>query len=168
MERSSPDQKNEKTMIENKQTMEVSAIENGTVIDHIPANSLFKVIRLLSLDKIENQITFGTNLKSKRMGRKAIIKISDKFCLDKEINYIALVAPQASITMIRNYEIVAKRHIEVPEVVDGLVRCANPMCITNHETITTHFTVFNQNGELHLRCRYCEKTTSQEQIEIVR
>lgn len=147
---------------------EVSAIENGTVIDHIPALSLFKVIKLLNLDNSTKQITFGMNLSSKRMGQKAIIKITDHYCQDKEISYLALVAPTAHINIIRDYEIVDKREIEAPTQVDGLVKCANPMCITNHEYIVTRFTVYDDNGELTLLCRYCEKTTGQEQIEIIR
>lgn len=152
----------------NKTMLEVSAIENGTVIDHIPTSSLFKVIGLLNLDNITNQITFGTNLTSKRIGKKAIIKISDKYCQDHEISYLALVAPTARISIIRDYEVVEKRQIEAPATVVGFVKCANPMCITNHERITTHFAVMTQNGELSLRCEYCEKSTRQEQIEIIR
>lgn len=152
----------------NKNFMEVRAIENGTAIDHLPPASLFKVIRLLQLENVDNQITFGTNLVSKRMGKKAIIKISDKYCQDNEISYISLVAPSASISIIKNFEVVEKRLIEVPTHVEGFVRCANPMCITNHEPITTHFTVSQQNGELLLRCQYCEKITRQEQIEIIK
>lgn len=154
--------------MENKTMLEVSAIENGTVIDHIPAPSLFKVISLLKLDMATNQITFGTNLTSKRIGKKAIIKIADKYCQDNEISYLALVAPTARISIIKDYEIVEKRQIEAPETVQGFVKCVNPMCITNHEPITTQFTVHDQNGELALRCRYCEKITRQEQIEIIR
>lgn len=157
-----------KRMEHNKTMLEVSAIENGTVIDHIPAASLFKVISLLNLDMATNQITFGTNLTSKRIGKKAIIKIADKYCEDTEISYLALVAPTARISIIKDYEVVVKRQIEAPETVQGFVKCANPMCVTNHEPITTHFTVHDQNGELSLRCRYCEKITRQEQIEIIR
>ena len=73
--------------------LEVSAIENGTVIDHIPANALFKVISILNLDKLDKQITFGTNLDSKKLGKKAIVKLSDTFFIDKEINKIALGCP---------------------------------------------------------------------------
>lgn len=145
-----------------KQTLEVRALENGTVIDHIPASSLFKVIRLLNLESITNQITFGTNLNSVRLGRKAIIKISDVDFEDLQIDYLALVAPQASINTIKDFEVVNKRQIEVPTVVDGMVRCANPMCITNHERVTTHFTVSEVEGQLSLLCRYCEKCTSGE------
>lgn len=77
--------------------LKVSAIKNGTVIDHIPAKSLFKVISILELENIKTQITFGTNLESKKLGLKAIIKISDKFFKDKDINKIALIAPECKI-----------------------------------------------------------------------
>lgn len=153
----------------NKGMLEVSAIENGTVIDHIPPTSLFKVIKLLNLDETTHQVTFGTNLKSKRIGLKAIIKISDKYCADDEISYISLVAPTARLSIIRDYEVAEKRQIEVPAQVEGFVKCANPMCVTNHEhDVKTRFDVFTRGGELSLRCRYCEKTTTQEQIEIIR
>jgi len=155
-------------MSNKKSILEVSAIENGTVIDHIPTSSLFKVIQLLGLDHGSNQITFGTNLSSKRIGKKAIIKIADKYCEDNEISYLALVAPQARISIIKNYDVVEKRQIEAPSHVEGFVKCANPMCITNHEPITTQFTVTSQEGKLELRCRYCEKSTYQDQIEIIR
>jgi aspartate carbamoyltransferase regulatory subunit len=146
--------------------MEVSAIENGTVIDHIPANVLFKVISILNLDKIDKQITFGTNLISKKLGRKAIIKLSDTFFIDKEINKIALVAPQAKLNIIRNYTVVEKRIVEVPEEIIGIAKCMNPKCITNNEKITTRFEVVSSK-EVRLKCHYCEKITDQEHIEIV-
>ena len=72
-----------------KSELKVTAIENGTVIDHIPANALFKVVKILNLEKEHNQVTFGTNLDSKKLGKRAIIKISDRFFEDSEINKIA-------------------------------------------------------------------------------
>ncbi len=146
--------------------LEVSAIENGTAIDHIPANVLFKVISILNLDKIDKQITFGTNLDSKKLGKKAIIKLSDTFFIDKEINKIALVAPQAKLNIIRNYSVVEKRIVEVPDEIIGIAKCMNPKCITNNEKIVTRFSVVSKK-EVKLKCRYCEKITDQQHIEIV-
>jgi len=116
-------------MKETKQLV-VSAIQNGTVIDHVPARNLFKVIQILGLDHIENQITFGTNLESKKLGKKAIIKISDRFFEDDDINRIALVAPQAKLNIIRDYEVVEKKVVEVPDQITGIAKCMNPKCIT--------------------------------------
>jgi aspartate carbamoyltransferase regulatory subunit len=146
--------------------LEVSAIENGTVIDHIPANVLFKVISILNLDKIDKQITFGTNLISKKLGKKAIIKLTDTFFIDKEINKIALVAPQAKLNIIRNYSVVEKRIVEVPDEIVGIAKCMNPKCISNNEKITTRFKVVSQM-EVKLKCHYCEKITDKDHIEIV-
>ena len=113
--------------------MLVSAIESGTVIDHIPASSLFKVIKILGLDRIRNQITFGTNLESKTSGKKAIIKIAGKFFEDDDIDRIALVAPKAKLNIIRDYQVIEKRVVEVPDTINAIAKCMNPKCITNFE-----------------------------------
>ena len=146
--------------------MSVSAIENGTVIDHVPARNLFKVIQILGLDKIDNQITFGTNLESKKLGRKAIIKISGLFFQDEDINRIALVAPDAKLNIIRDYEVVEKKVVEVPDIIIGIAKCMNPKCITNFETVTTRFRVMSKTN-VSLKCHYCEKITNQENMHII-
>ncbi len=146
--------------------LKVSAIEDGTVIDHIPAKNLFKVIQILGLDHIDNQITFGTNLDSKRLGQKAIIKISGIFFEDEDLNRIALVAPQAKLNIIRGYEVVEKRIVEVPERIEGIARCVNPKCITNFEQVKTKFKVISKKS-VSLKCHYCEKITDQEHMQIV-
>lgn len=152
--------------MEETRQLSVSAIENGTVIDHIPAKTLFKVIQILGLDHIENQITFGTNLESKKLGKKAIVKISDKYFEDEDINRIALVAPQAKLNIIRGYEVVEKRVVEVPDIITGIAKCMNPKCITNHETVKTRFRVISKKN-VALKCLYCEKITSQENMQII-
>ena len=145
--------------------LQVSAIKDGTVIDHIPAESLFIVINILGLDKIPNQITFGTNLDSRKLGKKAIIKVADKFFEDDEINKISLVAPHAKLNIIRNYEVSEKKDVEIPDEIVGLVKCFNPKCITNNESIITKFKVENKK-EVALKCRYCEKITSRQELEV--
>jgi aspartate carbamoyltransferase regulatory subunit len=136
----------------------VSAIENGTVIDHIPTQSVFQVIRILSLEQFENQILFGTNLDSHKYGKKGIIKVSNRFFEDEEINKIALVAPTATLIEIRNFEVTDKRNVEVPDQIMRFVKCVNPNCITNHEQVDTRFTLVSKK-EVKYRCAYCEKTT---------
>lgn len=155
-----------KDNIKKKLKLKVSAIKDGTVIDHIPAKNLFKVISILGLDKIDNQITFGTNLESHKLGGKAIIKVSDTFFVDKEINKIALIAPHAKLNIIRDYEVVEKKIVETPQKISGIVKCFNPKCITNHESITTCFKVISEQP-LALKCKYCEKITAEDQIAMV-
>lgn len=148
----------------------VHAIENGTVIDHLPANCLFKIIDILGLENdSESRMTFGTNLKSKQMGTKAIIKISSRYCAPDEMNRIAILAPQAVVNIIKDYEVVEKHHVAVPDHIEGSVKCANPMCITNNEPVKTAFNVIKDQGQvINLRCRYCEKVTTQKEIKIIK
>lgn len=151
--------------LKKKLKLKVSAINNGTVIDHIPSDNLFKVISILGLQKIKSQITFGANLESDKLGSKAIIKLSDVFFEDDEINKIALIARHAKLNIIKDYEVIEKRVVEIPDKVTGIVKCFNPKCITNHEDITTHFTVISKNP-IDLKCQYCEKITHEDQIVI--
>lgn len=148
-----------------KKELKVNAIKDGTVIDHIPASNLFKVISILSLDKIDNAMTFGSNLESSKLGSKAIIKISDKFFEDEEINKIALVAPQAKLNIIKEYKVIEKKVVEVPDEIIGISKCVNPKCITNHEQVTTRFKIVNK-VTVELKCHYCEKITNQDHISI--
>jgi len=153
-----------KDLEKNLKKLKVSALKNGTVIDHIPSENLFKVISILGLDKIrEDMITFGMNLDSKAMGSKALIKISNKYFEDDDINRIALIAPNAKLNIIKDYKVVEKKEVQVPDEVIGIVKCFNPKCITNHEDISTSFKVINKNP-LELKCKYCEKITNKDQI----
>ncbi|MBQ3175590.1 MAG: aspartate carbamoyltransferase regulatory subunit [Bacteroidales bacterium] len=147
--------------------LKVSAIENGTVLDHIPANQLFKVINILNLTDCRNQVTFGTNLESKLLGKKAIIKIADRYFADDEINKITLVAPQAKINVIKNFEVVEKRILTVPSEITGIAKCSNPKCITNHQPVPTRFATVADGGHLKLQCHFCEKMTDAENVVIL-
>jgi aspartate carbamoyltransferase regulatory subunit len=151
--------------MEKRKQLSVSAIKNGTVIDHIPAKYLFKVISILGLESFDHQITFGTNLESHKLGLKAIIKVSDKYFSEDDVNRIALVAPVAKLNIIKDYEVVEKYALKVPKEISGIVKCVNPQCITNHENVATKFVVLS-TPEVALKCHYCEKITDQEQMEI--
>lgn len=153
-------------MKENKKKLQVSAIKDGTVIDHIPASNLFKVINILNLQKIDSLMSFGANLESEKLGKKAIIKVENKYFINKDINKIALVAPTAKLNIIKDYEVVEKKVVEVPEEIVGIAKCVNPQCITNNEPVTTKFKVL-PGIKVALRCAYCEKITDQEHMVIV-
>ncbi len=143
--------------------LKVSAIENGTVIDHIPSNNVFQVIRILGLEFCDNQILFGTNLDSRKFGKKGIIKVSNRFFEAEEINKIALAAPSATLIVIRDFQVVEKKSVSIPDEIISIVKCFNPNCITNHEKIPTHFSVVSKE-DIKLRCKYCEKYTVKEDI----
>ena len=135
----------------------VSALENGTVLDHIPAENVYKALDLLGLKDIESQITIGINLASKIHGKKGIIKIADKFFEDEELNKLALIAPNATVNIIRDFKVVEKKKLETPKEVIGIARCKNPKCVTNHQPIKTRFATFQKNDKISLKCHYCEK-----------
>ena len=100
--------------MEKRKELIVSAIENGTVIDHIPANKVFEVIKILDLENCDSPVYFGTNLESKKYGKKGIIKISDKFFKAEDINKIALVAPTATLIEIKDFDVVRKQMVQTP------------------------------------------------------
>ena len=135
----------------------VSALKNGTVLDHIPADKVYKALDILNLKGVENQITIGINLSSRAQGRKGIIKIADKFFEDEDLNKLALIAPKATVNIIRDFEVVEKKTLTMPEEIVGIARCMNPKCITNHQPIKTRFTTIDNGNEISLLCHYCEK-----------
>ena len=149
-----------------KQELQVAALVNGTVIDHIPSEKLFTVVSLLGLEQMNNNITIGFNLKSKKLGTKGIIKIADKFFCDDEINRIAVVAPNVKLNIIRHYEVVEKKQVLMPDELKGIVKCNNPKCITNNEPMQTWFHVIDKEQGI-LKCHYCEKEQQKDNIKLI-
>lgn len=143
--------------------LQVAALENGTAIDHIPTQAVFKVVSLLQLQGIDNRLTIGNNLRSRKMGRKGIIKVSYKFFDDDEVNRIALVAPNVILNVIRNYEVVEKKQVKLPDVLTRVVKCINPKCITNNEPMSTRFHVVDKE-EVVLQCHYCEVKIEKDEV----
>ena len=151
--------------VEKKRELQVAALENGTAIDHIPPSQLFKVSKLLGLENMDNTITIGNNFQSKKMGCKGVIKISNKFFEEDEINRIALIAPKVILNIIRDYEVVEKKTVTLPDELVGLVKCNNPKCITNNEPMPSRFEVIDKEKGT-IKCRYCERKINKEDIII--
>lgn len=143
----------------------VAALENGTVIDHLPCGTVYKVVRILGLANTHSSVTIGDNLPSNRMGCKGIIKVADTEFDDSALNRIAVIAPNAVVNTIRNYEVVSKRKVQLPPVLKGVVRCSNPKCITNNEPMATRFDV--QADGHTLRCHYCNHPVDCSEAEIL-
>ena len=150
--------------MENKKEILVSAIENGTVIDHIPTESVYQVIRILGLEKYKDEVLIGNYLNSNKLGKKGIVKIKSKHFSVEEVSKIALLAPRATIIDIENYKVVRKFNAEIPDHVENFIRCANPKCITNVEVVPTKFDIVDKEN-LKLRCHYCEKFTTKETMK---
>lgn len=146
-----------------KELLQVAALCNGTAIDHIPSDVVFKVVSLLDLQNVQHPITIGNNLESKKMGKKGIIKITDKFFEDNEINKIAIIAPKAVLNIIRDYEVVEKKKLNLPDTLVDIVKCNNPKCITNNEPMSTRFEVVD-HASMEIRCHYCNLKIKKEDI----
>lgn len=144
----------------------VAAIENGTVIDHIPSEKTYEVANILGLQNLNTVVTIGYNYLSKKIGRKGIIKIENKFFSDEEISRLSVVAPNVVLNIIKNYEVVEKKKVETPDVLTGIVKCNNPKCITNNEPMQTWFHVADKEQGI-LKCHYCEKEQQVDNIKLI-
>jgi len=149
----------------NKKERLVAAIENGTVIDHIPANKTFQVSSLLQLETLTTPVTIGYNYPSEKVGQKGIIKVSDKFFTDDEISRLSVVAPNVVLNIIHDYEVVEKKTVRTPDELRGIVHCNNPKCITNNEPMSTVFHVVDKAKGI-LKCHYCDKEQNIEEVEL--
>lgn len=150
----------------NKTERQVAAIKNGTVIDHIPAEKTYQVVNLLKLETLDTPVTIGYNYPSNKIGRKGIIKVSDKFFTDEEISRLSVVAQNVVLNIIHDYEVVEKKTVKTPDELRGIVKCNNPKCITNNEPMNTVFHVVNKEKGI-LKCHYCDKEQFIEKVELV-
>jgi len=145
--------------------LKVKPIKNGTVIDHITANKALKVLKILGLPSPETSVTLAMNVQSSQMGSKDIVKIEGRELASREVDEIALIAPQATINIIRDYEIIDKGKVNLLNEINNILICSNPNCITNtDEPVNTRFTVM-ENEPLILRCHYCERIMDQAEVE---
>lgn len=143
--------------------MLVAAIENGTVIDHIPSGKTYQVAQLLKLADLETPVTIGYNFPSKKLEKKGLIKVENKWFTDEEISRLSVVAPNIVLNIIRNFEVVEKKTVRTPDEIRGIVKCNNPKCVTNNEPMRTHFHVANGI----LTCHYCEMEQDINKVELV-
>ena len=137
-----------------KKELQVAALENGTVIDHIPSDKVFTVVALLGLENTDSNITIGNNFESKKLGKKGIIKVADRYFSDEEVSRLSVVAPNVKLNIIRHYEVVEKKQVLMPDELKGIVKCNNPKCITNNEPMETWFHVIDKEQGI-LKCHYC-------------
>ena len=149
-----------------KKELQVAALENGTVIDHIPSDKVFTVVALLGLENTDSNITIGNNFESKKLGKKGIIKVADRYFSDEEVSRLTVVAPNVKLNIIRHYEVVEKKQVLMPDELKGIVKCNNPKCITNNEPMETWFHVIDKEQGI-LKCHYCEKEQQKDNIKLI-
>lgn len=145
-------------------TLSVSAIKNGTVIDHIPAGQAIKIIRLLNIIDNKYRATIGLNLTSKSMRLKDLIKIENRFLSTTEANEITVFAPEATINIIENFEVTKKVNTELPKTINNILICPNKNCISHSEPVTSSFYIEEVHKSVKLQCKYCETQFDRDQL----
>ena len=142
--------------------LQVEAIKNGTVIDHIPAQVGIKVLKLFAMDKSKQRVTIGLNLPSSALGYKDLLKIENTFINEQQANKLALYAPHATVNQIEDYQVVKKLALALAEFASNVFECQNTNCINHSEPVKTHFKVIEKNHDIRLKCKYCEKVFSRD------
>lgn len=141
----------------------ISKIKDGTVIDHINAGKALLVLKILGIDAgTDLTVSMAMNVPSNKMGKKDILKVEGMYISEEELNKIALISPNATINLIKDYEIERKFKVKLPEVVEGVLKCPNPMCISNaeKEPVKSVFYVKLDKNEVSARCHYCGRKIS--------
>ena len=147
-----------------KKSLKVKPIENGTVIDHISKGKALKVYKVLNI-RDDQTITIAMNVPSKKNGKKDVLKIEGIELSKEDVNKISLISPNATINIIKDGVVVRKFKVEIPDTIEGILKCTNPNCITQIENIAGKFKV-EEKEPLKIRCAYCEKFLNS--IEICR
>ena len=145
---------------ENK--LQVEAIKNGTVIDHIPAKVGIKVLKLFDMHNSNQKVTIGLNLPSSALGSKDLLKIENVFITEEQASKLALYAPHATVNRIENYEVVKKLPLELPNKINNVFSCPNSNCISHSEPVESSFTISEKGQDIRLKCKYCEKVFSRD------
>ena len=145
--------------------LRIHKIKNGTVIDHIAGGEAVNVLKILGITGREGAvISVAMNASSRRLGRKDIVKIEGRELRPNEVDKIALIAPEATINIVRNYGVVQKKPVTLPESIVNIVRCRNPACITNSkEPVKPVFRVVRK-APILLRCDFCETSLSYDEV----
>lgn len=145
--------------------IKVKKIKNGTVIDHITAGQALNVLKILGIatEYPKTTVTVAMNVPSSKAGSKDIVKVEGRELKAEEVDKISLIAGDATINIIRNYEVVEKKKVSIPEMIEGVLKCANPSCVTHFEEMRSKFTVIMKNP-IKLRCLYCERVMKEEEI----
>ncbi len=152
-----------------KKEMRVRRIENGTVIDHIPAGNALRVLNILGIDgKREVTVTVGMYVDSDTMEKKDIVKIEDWELASKEIDKISLIAPKATYNIIRDFQVFSKHTVTVPEILEGIIKCDNPSCVSNKDEPVESRAVVVSVNPMQIKCYYCGRFIDKIHKQILR
>ncbi|MBV8802354.1 MAG: aspartate carbamoyltransferase regulatory subunit [Gammaproteobacteria bacterium] len=147
-------------------TLSVSAIKNGTVIDHIRSGQALRIMRLLRVLEDKNKVTLGLNLPSQLLGVKDLIKSEARELTQEEANEIMIFAPEATINIINDFEVLKKLITHLPASIANVFLCPNPTCITQAEVVDSSFNIKEDGKHIWVSCYYCEKTFGRDQVQV--
>lgn len=137
--------------------LKITPIKDGTVIDHITPGNAVKVLHILKIPSSTSFVVSVAMNVTGKMGKKDIVKVENRELNPKELDKIALIAPKATINIIRDYEVIKKHKVELPKEIVGIAKCSNPTCISNaREPVESRFHVISKDP-LRIRCYYCER-----------
>ena len=136
------------------------------MIDHIDPDTVFKIVKILDLENCHDQVTIGINMMSPLLKRKGLIKIENRYLDKSDVDKISLFSPNATINLIKDYEVDTKFKVEIPDQVDNVLKCNNPNCVTNLENEKTLF-ILHKKQPLEFICKYCERRLLKEDLEVI-
>lgn len=148
-----------------RRRQQVARLRSGTVVDHLNPGTALKALEVIGVPQ-DDEALLGINLTSHKMGRKDILKLENVEISAEQMEKLAVFGPQATVAIIRDYEVIEKRRVELPESIAGVLRCLNPNCITNHEPITTRFVV-EKHSPTVVRCHYCERHIAESDFKLL-
>ena len=144
-------------------TLKVEALKDGTAIDHIPAGLGTRILHMFKLDESGQRLYMGFNLPSQQLGKKDLIKVENVLLTQEQANQLALFAPLATVNVIKNFEVVEKHKLELPNHIECVYACPNSNCISHNEPVLSYFMVRRTKlGTVRMKCKYCEKTFNQD------
>lgn len=144
--------------------LSVTAIRQGTVIDHIRSGQALRILHLLRLSSLPHRVSLGLNLKSSTLGLKDLIKIEDVFLSEDQTAQIALFSPNATVNVIQDYLVSHKYKVRIPSSIEGAIGCPNRLCITKMQGMHSNFQILQIQGRIRMRCRFCEKTYNRDEM----
>ncbi|MCE3237522.1 MAG: pyrI, partial [Gammaproteobacteria bacterium] len=138
----------------------------GTVIDHIRPGQAPRIMHLLKVLESKNKVTMGLNLPSKLISLKDLLKIENRVLTNDEANEVVIFAPEATINIIKDFEVIQKMTTHFPRTIENIFLCANPACITHNEPVKSLFNIEDQGKRIKLTCHYCEKSFDRDQVKV--
>lgn len=144
--------------------LRIEKIKEGTVIDHITAGHALSVLRILGMTGKDNVVSVAMNVPSHKLGKKDIVKVENRELNAEEVDKIALIAPKATINIIRNYSVTEKQRAKLPKIIRGIIKCDNMMCVSNSKEPTQPTFLMEREDPLRLRCYYCNRIMDKDDI----